>query len=838
MFKSFRISIMKDFIVTCIFKQYSCLSVCYKIKIMPRWIKITLRIFLIIIGIVFTIYFTIAAYVNFNKDKLGQSLTTQLNKNLNGSLTIGGIDAAFLRGFPNISLTLTNVVVKDKQWASHKHTLLTAKRFDVALNTLALITGTVEIKKIGITKARIYLYTDTNGYSNTSIFKKKTKEQPTEEDGSTPQLRRFALQDVDFILDNKKGNKLFHVQINEFTGRIDYPGDGWEAQVKLKTFVKSLAFNTKRGSFIENKVLEGPFSLKYNEKTEVILLSKNKLRIGDEDFNLKAQFNTALDPMTFAIHLEAEKLRWKGGYSLLTPNISRRLKMFDFEKPIQVKCSIVGNMGPGADPHIVVTALVRDNILQTPKGKVLNCNFDGLYTNNRFKGRGYNDANSIVRLVHFKGVYEKIPFYIDTAAINNFERPVATGVFNADFEVDKLNEVIGLDLLKFNSGRAKMKLAYKADLVDLELTKPYVQGDVVIKDAGFTYVPRNLVFKNTSLTLKFTEKDLLINNLRLQSGKSVVRMEGTVRNFLNLYYTDPQKIVLNWDIRSPQLYLGEFFSFLSSRKNVVKKKKKNNTSNFSDDLEFAFDKSRVNMNLAVDKIYYNQFVATNARANLFLSQEGISLRNVHINHAGGALDLNGSLKQEGESNLFKIKANIKNVNIKQFFHAFNNFGLTSLTSDNLKGYLFSKTEVSGRLSKNGALLKHSINGHVIFDLKEGELIKFEPITGVGKFAFPLRDLNNIKFRNLNGKFDISGQKITINPMQISSSVLNMNVAGIYSLSSGTNIALDIPLRNPKKDSEIEDKTALREKRMKGIVLRILAVDGDDGKIKFKWNKER
>lgn len=70
---------------------------------------------------------------------------------------------------------------------------------------------------------------------------------------------------------------------------------------------------------------------------------------------------------------------------------------------------------------------------------------------------------------------------------------------------------------------------------------------------------------------------------------------------------------------------------------------------------------------------------------------------------------------------------------------------------------------------------------------------------------------------------------------INSSVLNMNIAGVYAFSKGTNIALDVPLRNPKKDEDITNKQELNERRMKGIVLHILASDGDDGKIKFGWN---
>jgi len=91
---------------------------------------------------------------------------------------------------------------------------------------------------------------------------------------------------------------------------------------------------------------------------------------------------------------------------------------------------------------------------------------------------------------------------------------------------------------------------------------------------------------------------------------------------------------------------------------------------------------------------------------------------------------------------------------------------------------------------------------------------------------------------LDMKFNIDGDKINIDPMQINSSAINMNVAGVYSLSKGTNITMDIPLRNPKGDTAIIDVTQRNKKRMKGIVLHILAADGEDGKIKIKWNKNR
>lgn len=244
------------------------------------------------------------------------------------------------------------------------------------------------------------------------------------------------------------------------------------------------------------------------------------------------------------------------------------------------------------------------------------------------------------------------------------------------------------------------------------------------------------------------------------------------------------------------------------------------------------------MNVKVDKVYYNKFLATNAKADLLLSENRIAIKNMGLNHAGGSLKLNGSVSQNGDYNRFALNATLSNVDIQHFFYAFDNFGMKTLSSKNLKGYLFSKTNVTGSINDRGALMPNSLLGTVVFNLKKGALLNFEPVKSVGKFAFPFRDLDNITFSNLNGKFDLQGKQIKINPMQINSSLLNMDIAGVYSLGSGTNIALDVPLRNPKKDLEVTDVNERKARRMKGIVIHLLATDGEDGKIKIKLNKNR
>ncbi len=773
-----------------------------------------------------------AWYINTHKQEVLASVTAELNESLSGTLEIGGMDPTFLKGFPRVALRLENVVLKDSLYATHGKVLLKAGYIDISVNTLALMRGAIEIKKATIGNASIKMYTDIQGYSNTSVFKKGKKEGG-EGSGSFPELRQIELEHVAVVIDNRKMGKLFDLAIDELESSINYTSDGWKADADLNTMVHSMAFNTKKGSFIKEKRVEGKFDISYSEKDSLIVLKKNRLVIGGEDFKVGARFKSGGAEAGFSVNIENKSILWRNAANLLSSNITGKLEMFDLKKPIAVKCDIIGDLNAKGDPLIRVNAEVEDNTLDTPGGVVGNCSFFGVFTNNHVVEKGFNDANSAIKLFNFKGDYSGIPILMKKVFILDLEKPIAVGDFSSKFEMEKLKSIIDDDLLKFTKGTADVKLDFRADIVDFKLSKPLVNGVVAIKDADVSYVPRKLDFKDVSVALDFTKDDLNISKIVLKSGKSIVDMQGSIKNFLNLYYTDPAKIVLTWNIYSPQLHLGEFMGFLGSRQRTTPIVKKTNKGNMTEDLNLLFERSNVDMKLRVDKLYYDRFLATDARADVLLTDNGVVVKNAGLKHGGGSLLINGTLAQTGKVNQYSLDAVVSNVDINKFFYAFNNFGMETLGAQNLKGYVSSKANIKGSITSTGAMVPKSMYGTVTFALKKGMLLNFGPLKNVGNFAFPNRDMENIEFYNLNGKLDVKGEKVTIHPMKINSSVINMDMEGTYSFGEGTQIYIDVPLRDPKRDKDITDEKELAERRNRGIVLHLKAVDDKDGKVKVK-----
>jgi hypothetical protein len=808
---------------------------------MARWIKITLGILATLLGLLIIIWIGGSLYISRNKKEVLDKVLLTLNNNLNGKAEIGSMEPSLLKAFPGISVSLKNVSLKDSLYHQHKHDLLKANDIDVALNVFSLLFGNTRINKITVNDASLYLYTDSTGYSNTSIFKTKKPKPSTEsKPAEAPEIKRINMNNVQLVVDNQQRFKRFDFQIQDLQGKIDYPIGGWEGEIKINTMIKSFAFNTRKGSFLKDKSLKGTIKFNYKNDTKIVSISQEKLNIGGDVYAIGAEINTGSKPASFSIDIDVNNVQYSHVASILAPNISAKLLKFQIEAPVNIKGKIVddGKGGAHSDPFIQVAMTVRNNTVTIPSGQLTNCDFDGSFTNKDTLIRPIGDENSLIKFKNLKANYYNAPIVCDSFMVTNLSRPIAAGLVTAVFPLTNLNSSIGGETFNFKAGNANLKLYCKADIDNLKFTKPRLSGNIKITNADITYVPRKIHLENSALDLNFNDKDLKITKGHFQLGKSSLNMDLYIKNFLNFYYTDPEMINAKLELYSPYLHLGELLPLLSERKQVKRQRRApgNSVKEISEQLETVIDAARIQMLLKVDKTIYNKFQAKNLMANISLEKDGIHFQKISVNHAGGSLHINGLLKQTGKYNNFNIHGLVNNASVKDFFYAFDNFGQNTITSKNLNGYLSANTDITGTLTENGKLLPRSMKGKVNFSLKAASLKNFKPMEAVQKYAFANRNLSNIQLGNLNGTLIVKGDKVDILPLKVNSSAINFDVQGTYGMTSGTDISMDIPLRNPEKDKgkNANEKVA---NRMKGIVLHLRAVDDGNGGVKIRWNKD-
>ena len=771
-------------------------------------------------------------YFENNKTEIVKKINTQINENISGEVKISKIGYKFLIGFPNFTVVLNDVELKDSLIAVHHRPVLKAGEIEVRLNVISLLKKEVNIRKIVINDATIDLFKDKNGISNSNIFrpkKNKTKNQ------ATTSIDEVILNRVKFISENQQGNKLFNFEITTLKSKTEFSGEDWKALVTLKVFAKSLAFNIQKGSFVKDKEIDGKLLIAFSKEKNRISIITKELEIGSDLFAITANFNTGTGNALYNIDIQTQ-IKWRNASDVLSNNISSRLNKFDLKKKLTATCVIKGDMSAKGDPEIVVNAVIKNDQLTTSYGTVDACSFNGKFTNNFKNGLGFNDANSALIITKFKGNFKEIPLNIPSAIINNLEKPIATGRFNSEYDVVKLGNFINEDFIKFLGGTAKVNLDFKADIVDLKLVNPKFTGAINIKNANLILKSKNVNFQKTDVDLYFTEQALLIKKIKFQDKVNTVFMEGRIDNFLNLYYDAPEKMNVKWKIYSPYLDVRQIVIILSNDYGSSSKPKKNNQS--LNKLQEVLRMSKVSLDIKIDKLTYKKMIANNFKVNIVMAKKGLYVNNVSIQGStGSTFNFDAEVIPRGKLLFFKTNIKLRDGNISNFLASFNNFGVKSFSPKDIKGKLSLNSSLAGFLNKERDLAMNSIVGDISFLVQNGTLANFAPIVKIGKIAFPNRDVKNIAFSDLSGKASIKGSLINVKEMKVSSNVLNIDVKGMYSLTDvGTNLAVRIPLRNPEDDYKIADKNLRDAARLKGIVLNLLVVDGKDGQTKIKLGK--
>lgn len=804
---------------------------------LPRWGKAILITLLILVVLIIVAWFIMSWYINSHKKELLSKITTAVSESVDGNFHIDDMEPALLKGFPNIAVRLKGVTLSDSLYEVHKRNMVDLKSVYIKINVFSLITKHPKVMKVTIADGSIYLFNDKNGYSNTYLLKKKNKPEQPKKSGKEIEVNNFGIEEVTFTFDHFERNKQFKVTVHSMNGNIHTKGDQLDIMADTKAHFHQLGFNLEKGGFVKNKDLDADLHILFNKKTKQLQLPKQEIEVDGTDINFGCVFNFGHKPADYFIDIDAPSIGFKEGTSYLSRHIASKLDSFDLKKNLSVQMQVKGSFQYPDTPLIHAWWQTKDNILTSSFGKMEQTNLKGEFYNNFVPGKGRGDDNSAVTITHMDANFAEIPFTADSIVVYGLINPLMKLKLVSKFPVEKLDAVVG-NMFDLREGNADINLNYTGPVLSKDTFRHSMYGHIRISNASLTYIPRSLTFKKCNVNIEFKGNDLELRNTTLSSARSNVRIDGIARNFMNVYFLDPGKVVFDWKISSSMIDLNEYKTFLAPRKRKAAphagKKQNYKLARISSRLELLFDKSNMFLHVNVDRLLYEHFDAQRISADIDLTETGIGLRNVQLAHAGGVLAANARLNTAGSTIPFDMQAKVSNMKIDKLFYSFDNFGQNTLQHKNLQGAFSADINIRGALKQSGEIVKNSMNGSIAFVLNNGELNSFPPLESIKKFAFKKRNLSHITFNTLKNNLSISNGKITINPMSIESSALTINVAGVYAFDRGTDISMAIPLRNPQKDRDLIAQ-GKKPKKDKGIIIYLRAMDGDDGKVNIVWD---
>ena len=801
-----------------------------------KYLKYTLKALVVLLSVFVILYIIVFAYVSANKKKIIKQVTDEIGKKLNGNISIGNVELSFFSHFPKVSVALHNVMITDTMYAQHHHPFFHGEDVFVNVSVMNMISKKSFINGFRIDKGSFYLYTDTSGYTNKYLFNpKKDPAKGAENNNERNELKNIVLNDVRITDDDKQKNKLFDIQVNDLDLDLeDKDSTVFLFSAKANMLIHSLAFKLQRGSFVKEKTFRGNFDLRYDKKLKQIQLDSVDINLADYPFNITARFDMAGDNRQFSLKVYTKDIQYSFAKSLLTHKIDSALSIGDVEKPLDVDASLTGPL-KGGDLLIFVNFTTKDTHLTTPFLDFDNATFKGFFTNEVVAGLPRQDPNSKIVLTDFSATWHDLPVTSDKIEVVNLVVPVVTCNLQSHFLLTTLNDIIGSNALQLRSGDGTANIGYKGPIKKNTTTNSFINGFISFKNGSVLYAPRDVELKNVNGRIVFKNSNLFVENLQCDVLNNKVVMQGRALNLLTLVDAEPNKVNIDWNIYSPSLNLGAFTFLLKARKKIIAESNtKHKLVKTANKIDQVLEQGSLTVNLKAGHLIYKKFEATNALANVSLLQDRYVINNVSMEHAGGRMELSGSLiAQAANRHQAKVNVTLQNVDVSKTLEAFNNFGQDGITSQVITGKLTAKIDASMAIDDEGKVYPGSLESIVDFSLKDGALNNYEPVKKLQNFLFKNRDFENIRFAELKDRFEIKNQEVKINRMEIQSSVMSMFVEGVFNKKGTTDINIQVPLSNIHKRGTDFNPENIGTDKKSGSSIHLRGRPGPDGNIKFK-----
>jgi len=362
-------------------------------------------------------------------------------------------------------------------------------------------------------------------------------------------------------------------------------------------------------------------------------------------------------------------------------------------------------------------------------------------------------------------------------------------------------------------------------------------GIIELHKGQITMSASQAILSDCNAKIRIENSNINLDTIQCMIGGSQIRMQGRAKNVLALIGENPEGVELDLNVYSPQLNIDHLSSIVSRKYPVKKREKKvsNNTlAKNLDRIDALLTNGRINVSLKADKLKFHSFEANNLVAKMKVDENSWELKQASLKHGTGNLLIKANV-QETNGGIYNLTSNImmQNLDAQRIMREFDNFGLQSFKYNNIKGTLTLNSNLSLNLTSKGTFDMGSISGKTNFSIKNGELLNFGPIEKIQNFLTKNRNLSDIKFAEIKDDLDFKKGEITINRMEINSSVITLFVEGVYGPKL-TDISIQVPLSNlaTKKDYDPE---SVGTGKKGGMSVFLRAKSDEAGKVNIKYD---
>ncbi len=715
--------------------------------------------------------------IYFYQDSIKKLIVDQINKQLTAEITVKKVDLSLFQKFPYVSLVFTDVTAKDAITSDNKGNLLKAENIYLQFNIWDLFYKNYRIKKIEIQNAFINLIVYKDCTDNYHFWKSDT----TANDSFSFDLQKVVLDNVAIRYKNFSANQNYSGIAKEMVIKGKFKSNEYTMYINGNLFVNYL--NVSGVNYFPSKNSKINLILFVDQNTDTYTFKEGGVNIGNLKFDVKGNVVYCDKKQTLDLIIKGTDLKLQSFIEEIPWKYRQYISDYKGKGEFYFTANINGSFMGNNIPIIKINFGISNGQIERKKSDIFleNVNFKGEFTN----GNEKKISSSCLKIKDFEAKLQSGIFKADLT-LTNFIHPEIDLVMDVKMELKNLQEFLKFDTISSVSGNMEMQVSYKG-----KISKPdgfTIDDFIDSKTSGILKITNTeLAFKNapqkyTNVNgdFRFSNNDLIVNKLTGNIFKSDFNITGYFRNLLPYIFLKDQKLLIDADLTSVNIDLDELLkSSISSTDTTY-------------NLSFS-NKLDVKLDVNIGKLDFNKFKASSITGKIRLKNMQLLISPFSFNSmdgkATGLVMIDGS--QKGKL-LISCEAKIKDVNIKELFYEFDNFGQNMMKDENLNGIVTADVQFASVWSSNLIPQTDKIYSKADIKIVDGELLNYAPMKGVSKFL-KVSDLNDVKFATLHNQIEIKDRTIYFPAMEIKSSAINIIASGKHTFDNTINYHIKLLL---------------------------------------------
>ena len=721
--------------------------------------RIIKRILLALIVLTILTIGSAATYIYYQQDKLEQIVINEINKRLKSPINIGDIEFSVINNFPFASVELKNILAID---AFREDTLCEIELLKLKFNALDFYNNIFIIQELSLKNgfASIYYKDSIPNYEIWYVTQDSSKEENTDFGLENINLENFKISYTKDNIQSTIINNESQLQLSANNGKteINLQGD----IINEKLILDSISYLPSKTLNINSLIYID--SLGLNLKSTIAL----------SDIQLNLDLESKYKIMTVKVNTSEFEL--EPTLKLIPKNYLSSLKGYELMGKSSIKLNYIRDYQK--DGYINVNFNLKEGYI---KGKNLPFDINEIYLNGSYSnGKQRIDASTEIKL-------ENIQFTTNSelvqanAIIKGLENPTLITDFKTQIQLSEIDKwgyehdfkaLIGDVQIKGTyKGKIGLKNKFTYDLAMAEKT-----ADFNIDDLSLHFNQQSPKLSDAKINFKLVDDNVNISVFNGTLGnESKINFVGGIENIFSYLFLKNADLKIAGDLRSDWMVLDKIL-YDTDNSSQTAKEIKPQAINLPDDIV-------VNINLNLSDLSFDRFRMRNFYSKVSYKNKALKAKDIYLETMSGIIKSSITFEQIRDGKLRLISnAALDDINVRQLFYEFHNFGQSTMRHKHLKGKIDSEIYLRNEWDNSFNPIDDRLYSFIDVKIVNGELLDFEPLMMMSDYI-SVEELKRIKFSTLENQIEIKNNIIEIPFMEIYSTAIDIAGSGIHSFDN-------------------------------------------------------